>query len=207
LFQSEQEKQQQADIAAEARQVGYAHQQQVTSMGANPDEERTYYNTQEARSDLLHWQQELDDELDKLCFFLLGLERDGKTKEGVRQVSEPLCNTKFVNDVVRPQCVPYLSRSMINSRLDELTILNDLRNTCNEIAEAMADNHDKYGIRFENYDIVVRAIKNTIKPAAYRALQGWTKKTDSTVIKRFEASGDFTNSAAGMAPKKFLGIF
>jgi hypothetical protein len=62
-----------------------------------------------------------------------------------------------------------------------------LRSTCDDIVDAMADGHDRYGIHFENFDLVLRLIKNTIQPGTFRALKGWTKKMDSTMVKRIES--------------------
>jgi hypothetical protein len=66
----------------------------------------------------------------------------------------------------------------------------------------MADNYDKYGIEFTNYDLVLRNIKNNLRAAANRAKKGWTKNTDSKITKRVEAF----NENQIQERKKLLGI-
>ena len=88
---------------------------------------------------------------------------------------EPLCNNVFITDVVIPQCRPFISRNLINSTFTEERILLDLKHTSNDIVANMADGFDRYDIDFQNYDIVLRMIKNVIKAGAFRALNGFTK--------------------------------
>lgn len=190
------------EIAAENRQKNFAREQSITQAATNPQEELTYLQQQELKSDLLRWQQELGDEILDLVTTLQGVTTvDGK----LVRVSEPICNIKFIYDVVVPQCKPFMSRNMINTNFNEIQILNDLKNTSNDIADAMGDNNDLYEIDFKNYDLVCRLIKNTIKAGAFRALNGWTKKIDSTVIKRIEATHEGLKDP--QPKKKLLGIF
>jgi len=188
--------QQQMDIARDGQMLG----------AATHDDE-TYIHTQEAKSDFLKWQQNLEDELENLKNRLRGYAKDenGKwTKKMVKQrvfntrtqkpelitvPLPPLTNELFI-DYIEMQCEPFMSRNLFNSSLDETRILNQLRNTMNDIADAMADGWDIYEIDFTNYDLVCRLIKNVIIPGPFRALAGWTKKTDSSMIKRIEAIQD-----------------
>ena len=66
------------------------------------------------------------------------------------------------------------------------------RETMNDIADAIADSwvvdKSRYNIKFTDLDLIIRLVKNTIRPGAYRALHGFTKKTDSSAIKRIETS-------------------
>ena len=57
----------------------------------------------------------------------------------------------------------------------------------------MKNNYHLYDIDFAQYDNVLRIILNNIKPSAFRAIEGWTKKTDSTIFKRVESSYDAKN--------------
>ena len=93
---------------------------------------------------------------------------------------------------------------MINTNFSEKSILQDLKNTSNDIADVLTDNFDMYGIDFKNYDLITRLIKNTIKASIFRSLNGWTKKIDNTVTRRIEAMNDNYN---GEQRKKILGIF
>jgi len=127
----------------------------------------------------------------------------GEDKKPKMIPAPPLVNDLFIYEVVLPQCKPYISRNLINSNFTEKRILGMLRCTCNDIANAMADGWDRYGIRFENYDLVDRAIKNTIIPGPFRAQNGWTKKTDSTVTRRIE---NLNENPAMQEKKKLFGL-
>lgn len=155
----------------------------------------------ESKSDLIKWQQELDDELQNLVFTVLGFTIEDKI---LVKTDNSLCNKLFVQQVIIPQCRPYMSRNLINSNFTEERILLDLKCTCNDISDAMVDGFDKYCIKFTDYDLIMRMIKNTIKAGAFRALNGWTKRTDSTVIRRLESQ---TESVGGDQNKKILGLF
>ena len=197
-----QKAQQQADLAAEKRQVGYADQQQVMSAATNPQENQMYNMEQAERSDFLKWQQDLDDEQLNLIQTLLG----SVIKEGEWvKIKEPMCNDIFIQEVLVPELRPFTSRNMINSNFNEQQILDNLKFTSNDIADAMSDNHDIYGIDFKNYDLIVRMIKNTMKSSAFRSLNGWTKRIDSTMIRRIEAMHD--NTGQEIPKKKLFGLF
>ncbi len=168
---------------------------ETTKMGVSDDQ--TALNMQEERTDLLKWQQDLDIELQKLIHILKGevcvdngWARRTYWREGKKYFVRPMCNDKFIQEVVIPQCTPFLDRNIINTWYEEEQILNNLKLTCDDVTDAMCDHYDGYGIDFTDYDIVLRNIKNVIKPGAFRALKGWTKKIDSTIIRRIEQSSD-----------------
>lgn len=142
----------------------------------------------EGRSDLLKWQQDLGDELFDLIMSLKGYAKIAG--EWKKVMDKPLCNDKFIYEVVVPQCKPYLSRNMINSRFDEKRILMRLKNTINCVADSMSDYWDRYGIDFINFDLVLETMKTVIIPGPFRALKGWTKKIDNSMNKRIEAFTD-----------------
>jgi len=197
-----QKAQQQADLEAEKRQVSYADQQQVMGAATNPQENQMYNMEQAERSDFLKWQQDLDDEQMDLIQTLLGC----VIKEGEWvNIKKPMCNDIFVQEVLIPELRPFTSRNMINSNFNEQQILDNLKFTSNDIADAMSDNHDIYGIDFKNYDLIVRMIKNTMKSSAFRSLNGWTKRIDSTMIRRIEAMHD--NTGQEIPKKKLFGLF
>lgn len=163
--------------------------------------EQMDYVQQDNRSDLLKWQQDLNDELEKLKHRLKGEIKyaDGhwgprliptgeKNEKGelLYQVSPSLANVLFI-DYVETQVEPFLSRNLFSSNLDQKRILEMLKNTCDDIADAMADGYDLYEIEFINYDLVMRLIKNTIIPGPFRALNDGQRRHDRTIAKRIEA--------------------
>ena len=159
------------------------------------------YRQQEARSDLLKWQQDLDDEVEKLKHRLRSEEKkkngswgtkifpvgvNKETNETIYNQIPPLANELFI-DYIQSQVEPFMSRNLFSSNLNEKRILRMLMDTCNDIADAMADGWDIYEIEFINYDLVMRLIKNVITPGPFRALNDGQRRHDRTIAKRVEA--------------------
>jgi len=168
------------------KQINFAREQAITQAATDPGSDQSYAMEQDSKSDLLRWQQELGDELFELVMSFKGFAKDEKD-HFVQVKEQPICNDDFIYDVVIPQCRPFMSRNLINSKFDEARILNMLKSTSNDIANCMADGYDKYDIKFTDFDLIDRNIKNVIIAGAYRAFKGWTKMTDSTALKRIEA--------------------
>jgi len=155
---------------------------------------------QDQRSDLLKWQQDLEDEMTRLKHRLksemkyddgswgpklIPVAKDEKGKIIYDRVP-PLANELFI-DYIETQAEPFLSRNLFSSNLKEKQIYDILRNTCDDIADSMADSWDKFDIEFINYDIIVRLIKNVIIPGPFRALNDGQRRHDRTIAKRIEA--------------------
>lgn len=180
--------------ASEKRQMDFQERQNSVAIGSAQD--HTEIINQEGKSDLIRWQQELDDEMKKLAYQLTGwIEVEGEWIKDPNK--KQLCNDRFMNDVVIPQCTPFLSRNFINSNIDEDRALNILLYTMGSIVNNMADYYDRYDIDFMNNDIIVELLINYVQPSVFRAVEGFTKKTDSTNFKRLETSMD-----RGMEEKK-----
>ena len=180
---------------AEKRQMEFQENQNAMAIGSNPADHTEIINN-EGKSDLIRWQQELDDELKKLAYQLTGwIEVDGVWERDPNKT--PLCNDRFMNDVVIPQCSPFLSRNFINSNIDEDRALGILIYTLGSIADNMADWYDRYDIDFMNNDLIIELVINHMQPSVFRAVNGFTKKTDSINAKRLETIMD-----RGMEEKK-----
>lgn len=194
-----------AEERSDKREKQFQREQNIISQTAHPSADHSYREEQDKKSDLLKWQQDLDDEILSLVQTLRGMAYNGEAWIQVR--NPPLCNDVFIYEVVIPQARPFFSRNLINSNLEETNILKMLRNTMNDIADAMADawivDTSAYGIKFTDHDLVMRLIKNAIQSGPYRALKGWTKKTDNAQHKRIEMSSDSTNEPT---QKKMLGF-
>lgn len=191
MFGSKEEK---ANFEAEKRAMAFQKeiQREDSILKVNAPQEQTEIMDQQGKSDLLKWQQELDPELESIARRFTGwFKKDGIW---IKTNMKPLCNDRFMNDVVAPQLEPFLTKNLINSNLTEERILLDLKHTANDIMANMADGYDAYGIDFQNYDLILRVLKNTMKNSAFRALNGWTKKTDSTIFKKLESSFDNANA-------------
>ena len=145
---------------------------------------------QEAKMDLLRWQQDMTEDEKSLYIHLLDLiEVEGKLIP--RPNGKPLCNDRFISEVVRPIIRPFLSKNMINTTYDREGVRRMLRNTFDTLTDTLADGYNDnieegYGIEFRNYDIIDRELKNFCESAANRSLGGFTKKHDSSIIKVVE---------------------
>ena len=173
---------------AENRQMEFQREQTVVGNETHPQQDLNFNVEQDKRSDLLKWQQDVEKEKERLLYRLRGYKLINNQWVGGQ--AKPLCNQKFIDDVVEPQLEPFFSKVMPNTNLSEKNILRNLRDTSDEVADNMVDCYDLYGIEFINYDLVLRIIKNVMKISSYRALHGWTKKLDSTMSKRVEAITD-----------------
>jgi len=190
------------------------HDTALETYKVNAQEDQVALAEMNERSDLIMWQQNLDPELQKLVNTLKGnvLVNNVWTprtywKDGKLVRARAMCNDRFIQEVVIPQCTPYMDRNIINTWYTEKQILDSLKNTCFDIKDAMCDNYDCYDIEFTNYDLVLRNIISVIKPGAFRALEGWTTKINATMIKRIEQSSDQEKEKKGLfdvfKPTKF----
>jgi len=197
FFTGDKEEQQ---INTEKRIINNEQTQSILSSALHPSDDQNYDALQERRSDLIRWQQELDGDVFSLINTFLGqrIDDDGRIVNIAGTV--PLCNSLFIHQVVEPKLRPFISKNLINSNLDTQQILLMQQTTSNDIADMMADNWDKYGIKFVNNDGIVRDIKNVMKASAWRSWKGWTKKTDSSMIKRIEQEsfGDVNKKSGGL---------
>jgi len=173
-------------LESENRAMNFNREQGTFQAATHPSQDQTDIAYQESKSDLIKWQQDLDPELEKIAFQLTGWVK--QNNKWVKTNKEPLCNDRFMDDIVIPQCSPYLSRIMTNTNLQEERILQMLECTANTICDNMADNFDVYGIKEINNDIVLNEIENFCISSAFRSVDGWTKKMDSTMLKRIESS-------------------
>ena len=194
------------------KQLDVSRQQSI--MDATSRDDQTALIEREERSDLLHWQQDLSDEMFELIHTLKNEAlKDGSWIVKKRNVWKdgkacevkipPLCNDKFIDEVVIPQCKPFLNRNLFNTNLTEDFIYNQLKLTMKTIKNAMRDNFEFYDITFTNLDLVLRLIQNFCHPGIFRSLDGWNKKMDSTMFKSIESKGEQMNSKE---KKGFLGF-
>ena len=177
----------------------------------------------EGRNDLVKWQQDLRDELEKLKHKLKGEvwngedweqkvmkirrifvnEETGKKEVKIIEVEkEPMCNDLFI-DFIDLQIEPFLSRNLINSNLKEDHILQILRSTSNDIVDALVEGFDMYDISFNDYDQIMRMIKNVIIPAPFRALNDGERKHQRAISKRIES---YSEHPQQQKRKKILGV-
>ncbi len=174
----------------EAEHRAMSFQKEQNTFAVTAPEDRTEVMSQEGKSDLIKWQQDLKSEIEELKYKLLGYEIENGAWV---QKHKPMCNELFVHQIIDQMFSAYMSRSFINTNLDERQLLMRLKKTCNNVAKTLISKHDKYAIRFEDFDDIDSQIKNILVPAAFRALKGWTKKIDSIIFKRIESDTGGSN--------------
>ena len=202
--------------AAEKREKDFVRERDT--FNSHHTDDAAYLETQNQKSDLIRWQQEFNEELENLKHELLsevktskGWERktykeyDENTRTYVLKEVTPLCSQEFAEKLIRIAVKPWLNKNAVNSNLSEKTILKMLRNTHNDVVGAISDGWGLHGIKsLDDANQITRMIKNYVDPAAFRALEGWTKRTDSTMIKRIESQQDVVNQ---QQPGFLAGIF
>lgn len=207
-------KEEKLQINSEERQRDFNREQQYVDVATRNEE--VDYRMQESRSDLLKWQQDLtsDMELFKHRIRSEVYTKDGQWKQktiAVRndkgkveyQFLPPLANELFI-DYIETQIEPFLSRNLFSCNLSTKQILEMLKNTCDDVADAIADGWDIYEIEFINYDLILRLVKNMIIPGPFRALNDGQRRHDRTIAKMIEAYG--SKGEFGGKKKKILGV-
>lgn len=197
-------------MESEQRQMDFSREQTILNSSTHPEDDRTLLDYQENKSDLVRWQQELEPDMFELILSFQSLRRDQDDKlipikDEFGKPIPPLCNSLFIYQVVIPKLRPFMSKNLINSNFDERQINETQKNTADDIADMMADNWEKYGIDFVNFDGIIRDLKNVIKASCWRAFKGFTKKQDSGMTKRIES--DMFGMQQKKESKGFAGMF
>lgn len=163
----------------------------VMSSSTDSNSDLMYQQDQDSKSDFLKWQQSLDQEYGDLIMILKGYKKDYKNNTWKKtEGSKPLCNDYFIDSILTPMFQPFISRAMPNTMLKTNDINIILRYSYNDLVNSMVENYDKNGISKENLDIVLRFIKNTMKVCIQRAVNGFTKKRDSSMTKIVETNSN-----------------
>ena len=147
---------------------------------------------QDKRSELLRWQQELDDQIIILKHEYRNEDWDEIKGKWVKKTGidgkpiPPLMNEHGIQSTIS-MARPLLNRNLINSNMQDEFVRELLRNTCNDFTSSLAINGRRWGAARNDYDTILRIFKNYIIPTPFRAVNGWNKKTDSTNFKHMEA--------------------
>lgn len=198
MFINKEEKLQQQ---AEERAIQTQKEDTATQIASQED---AYISQQGQNSDLIRWQQELNEDLEVLKQHLRG-KTWSHYEQKWKQNKAPLLTEEGIY-MVELAIEPLISKNLINSNLDEKRILYLLKDTSNTIVANLADNYDTYVIDASpsNLSHITRLIKNVYIPTPFRALNGWTKKQDTTATRRVET---FNDKGERDAQKKKFGVF
>lgn len=181
-------------IAAEKRQYEFAAHQQALNRNEMIQDE-LILNQNEHKQDLIRWQQDLTDDLDRIKHLLKSEMWTGekwvKMPQGTDKKGKPMYIPPLMNDMGIQRMMSLFdgmtSKNLINSFLKEEDIYKSLKNTCDAAVITIARNFNNWSIDFENLPIIMRMFRNTIKPTPFRALDGIEKKYNSMITKRTEA--------------------
>ena len=172
-----------------------------------------YGDADSNKSDLIRWQQQLDEELETIKYTLKNYVKQGEqwVPQQIIINGEKVDSPQMLTDegiqAVEAEVRPFMSKNLINSNLDENRIRNTLKFTCKTITRIMGYNYDSYVVdpSPQNMSHIRRVIKNNIIPGIFRSVNGWTKKQDNMVSRRVET---FNDSQVGQQNAgKFGGLF
>ena len=157
-------------------------------------DDAVFINEQNQKSDLIRWQQELDNSLEILKH---RLRNETRNKEGYwfsQEGVDALLTTEGIA-MVESTLSPFLgeeAKNLINSNLTEEMILQTLKNTSDTIVCNLADNYDTFVIIAtpSKMSHIMRIIKNAMLPTPFRAQDGWTLKENNKGTKRVETYVD-----------------
>ena len=167
-------------------------------------EDREFKNLQESRNDLVRWQQDLPEELERLMHELRNeILVDGEWQPKMRFVGyndqgeatyeaiPPMMNETGIAMTITA-LRPLISRNLINSNYSEDWILQRLRGTINGFVLDFRNNFYHYQIRKENLQQILSLIKNVIEPTFWRAWNNGERKYLTTIHKHIEATNQTT---------------
>ena len=175
-------------LESEKRQIALAREQASLQATSN---DQVFMQEQNNKSDLIRWQQELENSLVILKHRLKCESKDEKTGEWAGSEDIPALLTNKGIAMIETELSPFLgeeAKNLINSNLSEVMILSTLRNTADTIVCSLADNYDTFVLNAtpSNLSHIMRIVKNAMLPTPFRAQDGWTKKQDNMCIKRIE---------------------
>lgn len=141
---------------------------------------------QQARSDLIKWQQDLGEDL-KQSIFDLGYTIDKNGWLTQREDMKPLMNQKGIKKFIS-LARPHLSKNLIMSNYTEERILRNLRNTTVDFIMDLGYHHKVYNI-VEGPDMstIVDMFKRLIEPAHFRSLGAGERNNLNKMHKMVEA--------------------
>lgn len=163
-----------------------------------------YMQRKEVTNDLTRWQQDLQDEEERLIryvnreFLNANNEWERMTEptgeyesvQGknlpVHRYMIPMMNEQGVS-MIRTVLMPLTSRNLMMSNYKEEQIYVKLRNIVFTFINHLALHYDTYDIRKEDLPVILRMFKDTIEPAHWRSLQQGERHFLNTIQKRVEA--------------------
>lgn len=149
--------------------------------------DQTYLYQKEQTQDLTRWQQDLDDDVERLRHDFQNevLTDKGYVKayEGATALMTQEGTSKLIGFIKR-----YLTRNLIMSNLDEFIITRIMRGLVIDITIHLAMNWQQYKLDETDRSLVVRMIKDSIEPTLYRSYRNGERNYLNTINKRIETN-------------------
>jgi len=202
------------DIAAEKRHQKFTKEGQLFEAAMQDDQE--FYSQQQQRSDLVRWQQDLEEEIDQMSHdfkneiliegkwkrqnFLVGYDQEGNS---IYHELPPVMNDLGISRI-KSYLRPLLSRNLINSNYSEERIYTNLRNIIQTIILHLRDNYYIYEIRKQDLSWIVRQIKSFAEPTMWRCWNNGERKYLTTIHKHIEAHNESSNQQQQQGNKSFF---
>ena len=160
---------------------------------------------QNISSDLIRWEHDFLEDFNKSVLILQSKVKEidnegnvsykkmkgeyiGKGKDGKDNYKPlpPIMNDRGIN-AWRIFVSPMLSRNLLMSNMNEIQILQKLKNTTIDLIMQFGSNHILYGLDKNNLTMLVRLFKSTVEPTCFRCLNSGERAFLSTSTKRLEA--------------------
>lgn|SRR3990167_4472762 len=164
-------------------------------------DDNSFFQFQQAKSDLTRWQQDLDNTIDELKYNLMnyvhtddGWKPDtvvGRDQEGnlVHVPLPPMLN-KYGTYKMISIVKQYLNRNTMMSNLQEEQILRMLRRLNEKLVIHLGMSFDIYEIDKRDLPIIKKLILDSVEVTLYRAWNNGERKYLNTINKRVEAYAD-----------------
>ena len=151
-------------------------------------DEQIYLEQQEKRSDLIQWQQDLSDDIQK---FIHKIRREVKVNDEWKLIEgmKPIANDNFIMDTVGLIELS-TSKNLINSNYTEDRVLMVLRSTLYDFRCVLQENREIYEIKKSDMHLIVRLFKNSIEPTYWRCYNNGERKYAGDLNKRIEVHTD-----------------
>lgn len=167
------------ELEAEKRNRDFVKQSQ--SFEAAMEDDVEYVRHSEERSNLIHWQQDLEDDLSILIHQLRrevevnGVWQKRQIFLGTNEKGEHLYGEMppMINEIGISSIYSFLrgltSKNLINSNYSEELIYKSLKRSITQLVLHLRDNFLVYEIRKEDLALLISLIKNNVEPSFWRA--------------------------------------
>jgi len=153
-------------------------------------------------SDLIRWQQSMDQEVEDACMSFRGMEKkngkwerikvykytekkDGKNIHHYKKLPKIMNETGL--NVFKTRLMPLVSKNLLMSNYDEARILDKLKYGVINFINTLALHYKEYEVEVTNLSMVKRVFQDICEPAHFRALRDGERRFLTSSSRRIEA--------------------